>query len=65
MAIPDPENDPKLEGYRPVEFFRVMDVDRSSLRIRDDPLENMLLSGTVYDYNIESPEDSLIDDWNS
>lgn len=63
MTIPNPEDDPKLEGYKPIALFRITDVDRSSRRIRDDPLENILLSGTVYDFNIESVEDT-IDDWN-
>jgi aryl-phospho-beta-D-glucosidase BglC (GH1 family) len=36
MAIYD-ENDPRLEGYKPVEDFRKKDHDRSSRRIRDMP----------------------------
>ena len=60
----DPD-DPRLDGYLPIEFFRVTDVDRTSLRIRDDPLENLLLSGTIYDFNIESLNQEPFDDWNT
>lgn len=42
--------DPRLEGYLPVDYFRIVDVDHTSRRIRDNtiPVEHF------YDYNLES-----------
>ena len=43
-------NNPRLVGCLPVDYFRVVDTDRSSERIRDVaiPLEHF------YDYNLEN-----------
>ena len=60
MSIPDNINDfnqnvidnnnPRLVGYLPVDYFRVVDTDHSSRRIRDVaiPIEHF------YDYNLEN-----------
>ena len=41
---------PRLVGYLPVDYFRVVDTDHSSRRIRDVaiPIEHF------YDYNLEN-----------
>ena len=41
---------PRLIGYLPVDYFRVVDTDQSSRRIRDVavPIEHF------YDYNLEN-----------
>lgn len=43
-------DDPRLEGYLPVEYFRIVDTDYPSSRIRDVsiPIEQF------YDYNLEN-----------
>ena len=43
-------NNPRLGGYLPIDYFRVVDTDHSSKRIRDIaiPLEHF------YDYNLEN-----------
>ena len=43
-------NNPRLVGYIPVDYFRVVDTDHSSRRIRDVaiPIEHF------YDYNLEN-----------
>lgn len=43
-------NNPRLVGYLPIDYFRVVDTDHSSERIRDVviPLEHF------YDYNLEN-----------
>ncbi len=60
-------SDPKLEGYLPLDHFRVTDADRPSRLIRDDPQYNMFLNGALYDYNRDSEEIAInpnIVDWN-
>ena len=41
---------PRLAGYLPIDYFRVVDTDHSSRRIRDVaiPIEHF------YDYNLEN-----------
>lgn len=56
--------DSRLNGYISLEVFRETDCDRSSRTIRDNPQENILLSGSLYDYNIENVKKPLTDDWN-
>ena len=43
-------NNPRLVGYLPIAYFRTVDTDHSSKRIRDVaiPLEHF------YDYNLEN-----------
>ena len=43
-------NNPRLDGYLPIDYFRKFDTDHSSKRIRDVtiPLEHF------YDYNLEN-----------
>lgn len=45
-------NDPRLVGYVTIDFFRIVDTDHTSRRIRDValPVEHF------YDYNLESNE---------
>lgn len=50
-------DDPRLEGYLPVDYFRIVDTDHSSRRIRDVaiPVEQF------YDYNLENACDNCDD----
>ncbi len=43
-------NNPRLVGYLPIDYFRTVDTDHSAKRIRDTaiPLEHF------YDYNLEN-----------
>lgn len=43
-------NNPRLVGYLPIDYFRTVDTDHSSERIRDVaiPVEHF------YDYNLEN-----------
>ncbi len=49
--------DPRLVGYLPVDYFRIVDTDAPSRRIRDVaiPIEQF------YDYNLENACDNCDD----
>lgn len=42
--------DPRLEGYMPIEYFRVVDSDRTSKRVRDVAIK----LEHFYDFNLEN-----------
>ena len=48
---------PRLVGYLPIDYFRTVDTDHSSARIRDVavPVEHF------YDYNLENASDDFDD----
>lgn len=50
-------NNPRLVGYLPIDYFRTVDTDHSSRRIRDVaiPVEQF------YDYNLENACDNCDD----
>lgn len=54
------DDDPKLDGYVSVSFFRTADSDKSSRRIRDVtvPID------FFFDYNLEKPCGTFDNDWN-
>lgn len=61
---PNHDDDPKLQGYIPLEYVRLTDVDKSSRKIRNMSRDNIITSGSIFDFNVDVEIPNLLDDWN-